>query len=349
MKPTFVLTGGGTAGHVVPNLALAAYLRDRFSLHYIGSADGMEKRLVEAAGIPFHDIPVVKLDRSKTVSNLAIPFRLHKARRAAARLLDSLEPVGIFSKGGYVALPVVLAAREPVFIHESDYSLGLANRLCVRKATTVFTSFPSAAKGLKNAVCCGSPIRKELYFGDRAQAESQCNLHAPLPYLLIVGGSSGAKAINDCVFGAVDALCAHYNVIHITGIKNERAPVSHPNYFALSYTDRIADFLALADVVVTRGGSGVLFEVAALGKPALVIPLPKGASRGDQVLNAAYFAENGYAEVLQQSDMTADSLLKAVDATYRDRDRLTQNCKGGRFDGTRAIVRQIEKTISAVN
>ncbi|MCI8435720.1 MAG: UDP-N-acetylglucosamine--N-acetylmuramyl-(pentapeptide) pyrophosphoryl-undecaprenol N-acetylglucosamine transferase [Clostridia bacterium] len=346
MKPVFILTGGGTAGHVVPNLALASYLSARFDLHYVGSDDGMERRLVENAGIPFHAVPCVKLDRSKKLANVAVPFRLLKARAAAGKLLKELQPVGIFSKGGYVALPVVLAAKRiPVFIHESDYSLGLANKLCVKKAKTVFTSFPSATDGLDNAVCCGSPIRKELYFGDAERARALCNLRAPLPYLLIVGGSSGAKAINDCVYSVVGTLAQQYNVIHITGAKNERSPVSHPNYFSLGYTDRIADFLALADVVVTRGGSGVLFEIAAIRKPALIIPLPKGASRGDQVLNAGYFASRGYAAVLDQADMTGGALTQAVNDLYGNRDVYIGNLRAGSFDGTRKIVAAIEQAI----
>lgn len=346
MKPTFILTGGGTAGHVIPNLALAPYLKDRFELHYVGSGDGMEKRLAENAGIPFHTVRCVKFDRSSKLKNLSVPFKLLAAKRDAKRIINELHPAGIFSKGGYVALPAVLAAgKTPVFVHESDYSLGLANKLCAKKAKTVFTSFPSAAEGLDNALCCGSPIRRELYFGDKERARMECRLHASLPYLLIVGGSSGAKAINECVFSAAETLTRQFNVVHITGVKNERSHIMLPNYFSIGYTDRIADWFALADVVVTRGGSGVLFELAALGKPSLIVPLPKGASRGDQVLNAEYFSAKGYASVLYQEALTAGSLTQSVNELYLHRGEYVEAMRAGGFDGTRRIVAAIERLL----
>lgn len=306
-----ILTGGGTAGHVMPNLALLPYLTAFDEIHYIGSVGGMEEGLIKpnAPDVIYHEIPCVKLKRQFTLSNLAIPVKLIKSINAAKKLIKQIAPDVIFSKGGFVGLPVTLAAKKtPVVLHESDLKLGLANKLALKKCDKLLTSFDI---GGKKAVCTGAPLRREIYSGDRLRALKVCGLTAPRPYLLVTGGSLGAKAINDAVYSAMDELTARFNVIHITGKNNENG-LKHAGYFQIGFTDRINDFFALSDFVLTRGGANTLFEIAALNKPALIVPLPKGASRGDQIDNAEYFASRGYARVLAQENMNAQTLLSSL-------------------------------------
>ena len=340
MKETLILTGGGTAGHVMPNLALVPYLRDKFELHYVGSPMGIERKLAENAGLYYHPISVVKLDRSRKLQNVAMPVKLLQARAQAKALLKEIRPAAVFSKGGYVALPVALAAKCPLFIHESDYTMGLANKLVAKKAEAVFTSFENTASGRKNGVFTGSPIRRQLYQGSAERARKELRFTAPLPTLLIIGGSTGAKAINDCVYKCADTLANKFNIIHITGAGNEQSGIRHPNYRAIRFTEHIEDYFALSDLAVTRGGSGVLFELAALKIPALVIPLPAGgASRGDQVLNAKYFSERGYVTMLEQSALTPATLAAELENLYRMRAKFAAALAGAKqVDGTRAIV-----------
>lgn len=343
MKERFIFTGGGTAGHVMPNLALAPYLTDRFELHYAGSETGIERTLAENAGMIYHALPVVKLDRSQKLKNIGVPFRLMSAKHTAAKLLRALQPAAVFSKGGYAALPVTLAAKCPVFVHESDFTMGLANKLSAKRAQAVFTSFSDTAEPLKNGVFTGSPIRKSLYTGDARRAAQSLGLPVGRPTLLVIGGSTGAKAINECVYKCADALCTFYNVVHITGAGNEESPVVHPRYRAIRFTERIEDYFALADLAVTRGGSGVLFELAALKIPALIIPLPAGGvSRGDQVLNAGYFEARGYASVLPQEKLSPETLLQAADSVYRNRAVFAAALnRAQNVDGTQNIVSHI--------
>lgn len=310
-KRTLVMTGGGTAGHVLPCLALLPYLKNEFSeIHFIGSSSGYEKRLTSDLTV-YHGIDAVKLARGNPFKMLPVPFKLMKAKRQAAALLKEIKPDAIFSKGGYVALPVVLASEKiPVYLHESDITMGLANKLSLKKCRYIFTSFDSFSS-LDKAICTGSPIRQSLYYGNALYAASKCGFAREKKKLLIVGGSSGAAAINEAVYAALDALCEKFNVIHITG-ENKGSRITREGYFSLEFTDRIEDFFAYSDFVISRGGSGTLFELMALKKPTLIIPLPKGASRGDQVDNAAYFTDLGAAMTLSQDRLGKNSLVESV-------------------------------------
>ena len=339
-QKTIVLTGGGTAGHVLPALALLPYLKSAFDeIHFIGSNTGYEQKLVGNLAV-YHGIDAVKLVRGNPFKALPVPFKLMKAKRQAAELLESIKPDVIFSKGGYVALPVVLASRDiPVYLHESDLSMGLANKLSLKKCRRVFTSFDSY--DLEKAVYTGSPIRRSIYEGNAARAASECGFGCQKPVLLIMGGSSGAKAINDCVFGCAERLTVDYDVVHVTGEK-QPSPVKTSGYYSIGYTDRIADFLALASMVVSRGGSGALFELMALRKPTLIIPLPKGNSRGDQVENAEYFTSRGAAITLAQSELTADTLMTSLKLLRSGKDALLDGMASlVKVDGTKEIARII--------
>lgn len=346
-KKVLVMTGGGTAGHVLPCLALLPFLKPAFpEVHFIGSNDGFEEKLV-APFAEYHGIDSPKFSRGNILKALPLPFKLWKATRAAKKLLDRIKPDVIFSKGGYVALPVVLAAKRlPVYAHESDVTMGLANKLSVKRCRTIFTSF-DVYRNIDKAVCTGSPIRREIYGGDSESARRECGFGSEKPVLLVTGGSSGAAVVNDCLLCALDGVLNTFDVIHVTGEKNP-SHIQREGYFPITYTSKMADFLALADFVVTRGGSGTLFELMALKKPSLIIPLPKGISRGDQIENAEYFCSRGAALTLPQARLTPFNLIDKLRLLVKNADALKESMAALKnIDGTEKIARFIIETYSS--
>ena len=342
-----ILTGGGTAGHITPNIALLPFLKE-FEIHYVGQPDSMEQELIgKESGVIFHPLESVKLVRSASLGNLAVPFKLLKAKSEAKKLLSEIKPKVIFSKGGYVALPVMLAAKGiPLILHESDLSMGLANKLVVKKCRFACTSFASTAEQFPNGICTGSPLRQSVYNGKKGTAENICGLRGR-KNLLVFGGSLGAAAVNEAVYKAVKNLTEHFDVVHIVGKKNVKT-VDCPRYFQIPFTDKIADFFAWADLCVSRGGANALFELAALRKPTLVIPLPKGNSRGDQIDNAKYFEKAGCMRVLLQENLTPDSLLREILELDREKFTLTENMRSlSGVDGTAEIARLIKECASS--
>ena len=332
-----ILTGGGTAGHVMPNLALIPRLKAFDEIHYIGSVGGMEEGLVRenAPQVVYHSIPCVKFVRSLSLKNLAIPFGLIKSVNAAKEILKEVQPDVIFSKGGYVGLPVCFAAKRiPVVLHESDLKLGLANKLALSKCDKILTSFET---DLKKAVRTGAPLREEIYRGNRLKALNECGLCEPLPYLLVTGGSKGAKAINETVFESIDALTERFNVIHLVGKGNANG-LKRPGYYQKEFASDMADWLALCDFALCRGGANTLFELAALGVPALIIPLPKTVSRGDQIDNALYFNRHYGTKILFQEDMSKETLIDALDGLKADAAEIKSALsRAQEIDGTRKI------------
>lgn len=298
-----VLTGGGTAGHIMPNIALLPYLID-CEIHYIGGS-GMEKELISKfKNVTYHEIPCVKYVRGKIIKNLLIPIKLFKSVRAAKKVLKAINPDVIFSKGGYVSLPVALACRKiPLITHESDMSLGLTNKIICKKCKKVCTAFDCTAKKLKNGIYTGAILRRELYNGKRT---------SPRLTLLIMGGSLGSTAINDVIKNCIVELTARYNVVHIVG-KGNLTDINIPRYKQIEFAS-MEDMYADADLIISRGGANSLFEIAALNKKALIIPLPKGASRGDQVENAEYFLKRGLIKVLPQENLKPEKLLEELKA-----------------------------------
>ena len=327
---TIVLTGGGTAGHVTPHLALLPYLKKDFDkIFYIGSKNGMEKNIIAKTGIKYYSVPCAKLVRKLTVKNLAIPFTLLKGIKKAGKILDELKPDVVFSKGGYVALPVVFAAhkrRIPVICHESDYTVGLANKISAKYCQKVLTSFPSAAKTLKNGVCVGSPLKSSLFNAEKTESLKFFGLSGRKPVILVTGGSLGATAINSALRGALDRILPKYDVLHVCG-KGNLCDIIRQGYVQIEFTDKMENAFACADICVSRAGANTLFEMAGLKKPMLLIPLPKGVSRGDQVLNAEYFLKLGYARVLYQENLTPTTLSAAVDRLYADRSTFLKSFK----------------------
>ena len=298
-----VLCGGGTAGHVMPNLALLPYLTG-CEIHYLGG-NGIEKELVEAnKNVTYHQIPCAKYVRGSLLKNLTVPFKLLSSIHAAKKVLHAIAPDVIFCKGGYVCLPVALSAGKiPLITHESDFSLGLTNRIIKNKCRYVCSSFAPTVSKLKNGVFTGAILRREIYLGVRT---------ATHPTLLIMGGSLGSKAISDCVTSCVSELTKRYNVVHIVGKGKKTGTVTN-GYTELEFCSDMPSAYANADLIVSRGGANSLFEIAALKKKALVIPLPKGTSRGDQIENTNYFVSKNLVRSLSQSDLSPIRLIKELE------------------------------------
>jgi len=321
-----ILTGGGTAGHVTPHLALLPLLKaEGFEVHYIGSRDGMEKELVEAAGIPYHGISAGKLRRYMHVKNITDVFRVIRGFGNAFGIIRRIQPNIIFSKGGFVTVPVLAAARVlrvKSVSHESDLTPGLANRISGPFTNKICVSFPETLAHLptNKGVLTGSPIRKELLQGDREKGLELCQWSdGGKPVIIITGGSLGAAAINNAVREVLPQLLSKYRVIHLCG-KGNLAETEYPGYVQFEYVrDELANLYALADIAVSRAGANTLFELLAMKKPNLLIPLPQESSRGDQILNAESFALQGFSKILPEGKITNERLLNAIDLLYNDR------------------------------
>ncbi len=315
-----VLTGGGTAGHIYPALAVAEKLKD-FEIHYIGG-NGLEKDIIaQHPNITFHQIPTVKLQRKLTLKNLLIPFKLFKAIRHAKQTLKQIDADIIFSKGGFVAVPVCIAGKSlhlPIISHESDLSLGLANKIILRQCTIMCTSFEETAAHHKKCIYTGQPIRAKIFRGKKLSL-----FENKKPCLLVLGGSLGAKFLNDIIFQNLDALTKKFNIIHITG-KNNFQEIVHKNYLPLPYAENIEDCYATADIVLARAGSGVINELLALEKPMLLVPLSKACSRGDQIENAKLFAKLGFCKMIEEEDYSFDKLQKMLDYLCKNSSKIKE-------------------------
>ncbi|MCR5553433.1 MAG: UDP-N-acetylglucosamine--N-acetylmuramyl-(pentapeptide) pyrophosphoryl-undecaprenol N-acetylglucosamine transferase [bacterium] len=327
---TIVLTGGGTAGHVTPNLNIIPKLKNHFDkIYYIGSCE-IEEKIIKPTGIPFYKISSTKLIRGKFFANLSIPFKLNKAIKEAKAILKEIKPDVVFSKGGFVSVPVVFAANAlniPIVCHESDLSLGLANRICAKRAKTVCTTFPiTSEKGGNKFVCSGSPVNINLLNVPASKAKTELKIKTDLPILLVTGGSLGSAAINNAIFEALNELTKKYYVIHVTG-KGNTKNINQPNYLQIEYANNLPLLICASSVVVSRAGSNTIFELALAHKPMLLIPLPKGASRGDQVENANYFKSKNIANVLLQENLNKTSLINEIDKTYGQREELIKSIK----------------------
>jgi len=336
-KTTIVFAGGGTAGHIMPNIALIERLDEaEYDIHYIGTQNGMEQGLIaKYPHVKFHTIEAIKFRRSLSLKNFGIPFKLMRGVRQAKKLLREIEPDIIFSKGGFVALPVTMAAkrRYPVIIHESDMSMGLANRLAAKRAVHVCASFD----GLEGAtVHTGLPLRKSIFLPKQVGAR---------PVLLVMGGSSGALKINNALKEVLPSLIKKFDIIHIVGKGKSDSTAIVNNYQQIEFCDDIGSLYAKASMVISRGGATALFELIALKIPSLIIPLAKGTSRGDQVLNTQYFASNGLCHMLEESDLNKNSLLDAIESCFNDKNLKDALKNTKNIDGTQNILDLIAKTM----
>ena len=347
-----ILTGGGTAGHVTPNIALLPRLKELgYDIQYIGSYTGIEKELIEPFGIPYHGISSGKLRRYFSVQNFTDPFRVLKGFREAHKLIRQLKPDVIFSKGGFVSVPVVLAGKRckvPVIIHESDMTPGLANKIAIPSAAKVCCNFPETLKSLPEgkAVLTGSPIRQELLSGNKIAAMDMCQFTSDKPVILVIGGSLGAVAVNNAVREALHELLKDFQIIHLCGKgKMDESLKDVEGYCQFEYIkNELRNLFALADIVISRAGANAICELLALHKPNLLIPLSANASRGDQILNARSFERQGFSLVLEEEQLTKETLLAAVKNLYENRTTFINSMKNsGQQDSIGTIIKLIEE------
>lgn len=347
-----VMTGGGTAGHVTPNIALFDSLqKDGYEIHYIGSYEGIEKGLIEDKKIPYYGISSGKFRRYRSWKNLTDPFRVLHGFFQVRRLLGRIRPNVVFSKGGFVSVPVVMAAKTrhiPVIIHESDLTPGLANKLAMPSATKVCCNFPETLPYLpkEKAVLTGSPIRQELLHGNKQAAKDFCGFTGDLPILMVMGGSIGSVYINNAIRGCIDTLLTKYQIIHLCGKGNiDESLKDKKGYAQFEYiSENLPDLFAAADLVVARAGANSICELLALHKPNILIPLSRNASRGDQILNANSFAKQGFSAVLEEEEVTSEKLMATIDDVMAHRSKYIDAMKNsGQMNAIETIMGLIEE------
>lgn len=347
-----ILTGGGTAGHVTPNIALIPKLLELgYDIQYIGSYNGIEKDLIEPFGIPYHGISSGKLRRYFSVQNFTDPFRVVKGFGEARKLIRDLKPDVIFSKGGFVSVPVVLAGKRckvPVIIHESDMTPGLANKIAIPSATKVCCNFPETLGSLPEgkAVLTGSPIRQELLSGNKIAALDMCGFSADKPVILVIGGSLGSVVVNNAVRQSLPELLKDFQIIHLCGKgKTDDSLKDTKGYCQFEYIkSELRDIFALADIVISRAGANAICELLALRKPNLLIPLSAKASRGDQILNARSFERQGFSMVLEEEELSEKTLVPAVHSLYEGRGAFIDAMRdSGQQDSIDTIIALIEE------
>lgn len=346
-----VLTGGGTAGHVTPNIALIPELQKQgYEVHYIGSYEGIESKLIADLNIPYYGIASGKLRRYIDPKNLSDPFKVMKGYGQARRLLRQIAPDVVFSKGGFVSVPVVVAAKSrhiPCIIHESDMTPGLANKICIPCAERVCTNFPETMNHIPKhkGVLTGSPIRQELFEGNKARGLKFCGFHDTKPVILIIGGSLGAVRVNEAVRAILPQLLESFQIIHLCGKgKIDESLRNTEGYVQFEYIrEELRDLMAAADVFISRAGANAICEILALRKPNILIPLSAQASRGDQILNAASFEKQGYSIVIQEEDITDERLLNAVHTAYKDRAKFIKAMERSQLNNS------IEKIVELIN
>lgn len=349
-----ILTGGGTAGHVTPNIALIPKLKEAgFEIKYIGSKGGMETELVKKAGLDYVGISSGKLRRYFSLKNFSDPFRVVKGYFQAKKVIKKFKPDIVFSKGGFVTVPVVFAASKynvPVIIHESDMTPGLANRLAIKKATKVCHNFPETAKHLgEKAVHTGSPIRAELFTGNKITALDMCGFTVSKPIIMVTGGSLGAENVNTLVRAALPELLKDFQVAHLCGKgKLDESLVGTKGYAQFEYiSEEMKDFFAMADLIISRAGANSICEISALKKPNILIPLSANASRGDQILNAKSYQKQGFSEVLDEDVATKDDLIATVHKVYNNKnlyiDAMAQSTGTGGVEKIVTLIKELSK------
>lgn len=348
-----VLTGGGTAGHVTPNIALISRLKEEgYDVRYIGSYQGIEKELIEKLGIKYYGISSGKLRRYLDLKNFSDPVRVLKGYFEAKKLLKKLNPNIVFSKGGFVAVPVVLAAKRgkiPVVIHESDITPGLANKICIPAASKVCANFPETIHYLPEgkAVLTGSPIRKELFAGNRIKGLEFCGFSANMPVILVVGGSTGALKVNEAVRNLLPTLLKKFQIIHLCGKgKMDEAYANRKGYVQYEYISaELSNLFAAADIVISRAGANAICELLALRKPNILIPLSASASRGDQILNAESFERQGFSYVIKEESLSNETLLDAVNKVYDNRNSYINTMRNSKQNDAVETIIQLFKEV----
>lgn len=349
-----ILTGGGTAGHVTPNIALLPELKNHnFDVHYIGSYDGIEKKLIEEFDISYHGISSGKLRRYFDPKNFSDPFKVIKGYYESVKLMKKWKPDVVFSKGGFVSVPVVLAAKRckvPTIIHESDMTPGLANKICIPCATKICANFPETVKALpaEKTVLTGTPIRKELFSGNKLLGLEFCNFTINKPVILVIGGSLGSVVVNEAIRSILPTLLKKYQIIHLCGKdKVDQSLTSTKGYVQFEYIKKeLSDLMDAADLVISRAGANAICELLALRKPNILIPLSAAASRGDQILNADSFEKQGFSYVIKEEELTGETLEKAVETVFHNKESYINTMTKSKLNNSiETIINLIESVI----
>lgn len=340
---TIVLTGGGTAGHVTPNINLNSELKKHFdNIVYIGSKTGIEKELItKNTNYDFRQITTVKLNRNSIFKNLLIPFKLAEGKKQATKILKETNPSIVFSKGGYVALPVVLAAHKlniPIVCHESDITLGLANKIASKYASKICTNFKiTADKNDEKFVHTSSPIKLSKL--TKSEAKQKLNIKTTKPILLVTGGSLGAKVLNDFIFQNIAELSKTYYVIHVTGKNNLNKKIHFDCYKQIEFSNDMPTLMRACDYAISRAGANTIVELFANQILSIFVPLPKKISRGDQVENAKLLHKNGLAELVYQDELNLQKVQKSLIFLKNNANFIKNQIKNANFkDGTKNII-----------
>ena len=350
-KKRILFTGGGSAGHVIVNLALIPmFQKEGWKIDYIGSKNGIERELIkELDYVTYHPISTGKLRRYMSKENFKDPFKVVKGMMQAWKIIGKRKPTVVFSKGGFVSVPVVLASklrRVPTIIHESDYTPGLANKLAIPFVSKVLATFPETMQFLpeKKAVYVGAVIREELFQGSEERGLALTGLSVKKPILLIMGGSGGSQKINSTVRAILDKLLPTIQVIHICGQGNIDSTINKKGYVQYDYVnDELKDIFAVTDFVLSRAGANAIFEFLALHIPMLLIPLSLASSRGDQIVNAQSFVKSGYANVLEEEYLSEAALIKEINKLISYGSVLTDKMKEYESEKARDLVIEIIK------
>lgn len=352
-----VLTGGGTAGHVTPNIALLPHLQKLgYEVSYLGSYDGIEKKLIADFNIPYYGIATGKFRRYFDPKNFTDPFRVVKGFSEAKKILKEIKPDVVFSKGGFVAVPVVRAAaalKIPCIIHESDITPGLANKLCIPVADKVCCNFPETLKNLPSdkAVLTGSPIREELSTGNAEAGRALCGFNTEKPVIMVIGGSLGSLNVNRFVRAALPLLLEDFQIVHLCGKdKVDNMLLNQPGYKQFEYLkSELKDIFAMSDIVVSRAGANAICELLALKKPNILIPLPSASSRGDQLLNAKSFESQGFSIVIDEDDLSEKLLAEKIHELYFTKQTYIDAMgKSNQSDAINTIINLIEESTKRI-
>jgi UDP-N-acetylglucosamine--N-acetylmuramyl-(pentapeptide) pyrophosphoryl-undecaprenol N-acetylglucosamine transferase len=344
-----ILTGGGTGGHVIPALALCVTLqKEGYEIHYIGSYKGIERELVHRKDLPYYSISAGKLRRYINKENVTDMFRTLKGVKEAKKHIKKIKPNIVFSKGGFVSVPVVIAAKlsgVPVIVHESDLSMGLANKISTKFAKKICVTFEETLKTVGNkAVYTGTPIRQEILSGDAKKGRTLAGFDNNLPVVLVMGGSSGAVRVNNAIRNALPKLVESFNVIHLCGKGNVDNSISPARYKQLEFASvELPHLYALCDVIISRAGSNALQEFLALKKPSLLVPLPLTASRGDQIQNANIFAKAGYATILEDENLNTENIISKLTELYKNKDKYVSNIENAQLPNAIDTIVQVIK------
>lgn len=329
-------TGGGTVGHVSVNLSLIpTALSQGYEALYIGSKNGIEREMIESQlpEIKYYPISSGKLRRYISLENAKDVFKVLKGILDARKVLKKEKPDLLFSKGGFVSVPVVIAAKSlniPTIIHESDLTPGLANKIALKFAKKIYTTFEETLNYLpkEKADFIGATIREDLKNGNAHNGYQLTGFNENKKVLLVMGGSLGSKKLNSIIRENLDALLQQYQVIHLTGKGLKDDQVKKSGYIQYEFVkEDLTDLLAIADTVISRAGSNAIYEFLTLRIPMLLVPLGLDQSRGDQIDNANHFADKGYAKAIGEEQLTAQILLQELNEMEQERTRIINNMK----------------------